>query len=264
MRAPASSSASPGARLAVGAAGGGGLTRGFHARGELGSPPSDARGDSGGSVAEGETSDGEPAILCRAKLSAVSPSPAAASATSLDPRSAPAPSARSLAAFTRAASPLLPPPHAAPAPALPARSGLVTPTVTTPGTGLKGWLGPEGSRAGPVPWVAVASGVRRERCSSHLPSPHAPPLPSAPSPPLSPLPSLHPSRLAPLPRTSASSLAALPPRHHPYSSRFNPTLPRSHPSPTRSTPSEARFVAERSRAERARAIAAGDATCTGV
>ena len=223
-RAPASSTASPGARLAIGAAGGGGLTRSFHGRGELGTPPSDARGDSGGSVAEGEASERDPSVLCRAKLSAVRPSPAAASAASLGLRSAPAPSARSLAAFTRAASPLLPSPHAAPASALPARSGLVTPTVTTPGTGLKGRLGPEGSRAGPVPWVAVASGVRRERCSSHLPSPHTPPLPSAPSPPLSPLPSLHTSRLAPLPRTPASPLAALPPRHHPYSSSFNPTL----------------------------------------
>ena len=103
-RAPASSTASPGVRLAIGAAGGGGLTRSFHGRGELGTPPSDARGDSDGSVAEGETSDGEPAILCRAKLSAVRPSPAAASATSVGQRSASAPSARSLAAFTRAAA----------------------------------------------------------------------------------------------------------------------------------------------------------------
>ena len=225
LHAPASSTASPGVRVAIGAAGRGGLTRSFHGRGELGTPPSDARGDSGGSVAEGEASERDPSVLCRAKLSAVRPSPAAASAASLGLRSAPAPSARSLAAFTRADSPLLPPPHAAPASALPARSGLATPTVTTPGTGLKGRLGPEGSRAGPVPWVAVASGVRRERCSS-------PPVTTYPSPPLSPLPAPQPppfpSHLSPRPPAPNPSLSpcrlAIPPRHHPYSSSFNPTL----------------------------------------
>ena len=195
--------------------------RSFHGRGGQGcgklvAPPLHARGDWGDSEADGGRSpeqqpDGDSPTLCRAKLSALRPSPAAASATSLALRSACAASARSLAALTRALNPLPPPPHALPASAasaVPARSGL-----TAPGTGLKRRLGLKGSQAargcprlpkglpkrlegleglpdaaGSVPWVLLPSGVRRERRTTPAvtvhPSPRlGPPLASAlPSP----------------------------------------------------------------------------------
>ena len=188
-RAPASSTASTGARLAIGAAGGGGLTRSFHARGELGTPPSDARGNSGGSVAEGEASNGDPAIRCRAKLSAVRPSPAAASAASLGLRSAPAPSARSLAAFTRAASPLLSPPPRR------ARLGLARSVrARHPDRHHTGHRAEGEASARRVPgspcarcfWSEEGAMQLTSRHHIPLPSPQPPPRPSAPSLPFTP------------------------------------------------------------------------------